>query len=331
MAWRPSAATATIVILFNSCVACAFADRTASDLITAMRFNDRVLQQCVLEGDVVEKIFPTPPPRPSTFQVIVAGGQDITNLTGSERLAELAIRYGTSSGVSLDDVPAEYLPLVQLIRDGKIILELVKGDRPEPVTHRTYAFVLALNSGDVAIHMHGGSRHKDALALAATTQGNKISMLEYFAGTWERVDRVSDFSVNALHEKALWYCFSLGVGFGDRVQSATVQSKRNNLYVVDAEISIWPGKLHDARLLIDNSGVVREADIKCETKRVRCVSGAGTITTGEGTKLASSGRVEVQSPMGRELVNLAVDLNDIPAPVTAGEFAKLFDLSIPED
>ncbi len=153
MAWRPSAATATIVILLKSCVACAFADRTASDLITAMRFNDSVLQQCVFEGDVVEKILPPPPPRPHIFQVAIAGGQDITKLPGVDRLTELAIRYGTSSGVSLDDVPAEYLPLVRLIRIDKITMKLVKDDRPELVTHRNYGYVLASHRGDVAFHV----------------------------------------------------------------------------------------------------------------------------------------------------------------------------------
>ncbi len=295
-----------------------------------MRLNDSLLQQCLFEGVVVEKILP-PPPQRHVFQVVVADGEDITGMPGADRLFELMIKYGAADKVPLADVPAEYLPIVKLMREEKIVLKSVEDDRPQRATHRTYGYALAQYRGDVAFSLYGGKRPADALVLTAITRGNKKSSLEYFAGTWERTDTVSKYPVNLIHEKALWYGFALGVGFGERVQSATIQSKRDDQYLLDAKISIWPGQVHDARLTVDAGGLVREAAIDCTYKRIRSTSSGSLVIRDTGARIAASGEIAVGAASGRELDNFTVELSGLPASVTADEFDELCDLSIPAD
>ncbi|HMP04719.1 MAG TPA: hypothetical protein PJ982_00075, partial [Lacipirellulaceae bacterium] len=208
-----------------------------------------------------------------------------------------------------------------------VVLKTVKDNQAEPVTHRNYSYVLAQLRGDVAVQLYGGSRHKEAVAFAFISKGNLKSTLEYFAGTWERVDQISTAPVNIIHEQALWYCFALGLGFGERVQAATLQSKRGGQYVLDAKISIWPGKTHDAQLVVDGGGLVRQASVNCDRKRIRSTSSGTHTIPASGTRIASQGRIEVKTPGGRELVNLSVELKDIQPNLTASDFATLSDLS----
>jgi hypothetical protein len=306
------------------------ADLTADDLITAMRFNDSLLQECILEGSVVQKILPPPPRRPHSLEVVVEGGEDISKLPGADKILELTRDYGPASNIPLADIPVDYVPLVQLIRDGKIVFKTVEDSQTNPVTHRDYDYVLAQFRGDITVQLYGGTRHKDALAYAFTTKGNLKSTLEYFAGTWERVDQISPYPVNAVHEQALWYYFSLGVGFGERVQSATLRSNQGRQYVLDAKVSIWPGKVHDAQLVVDSEGLVRKAHIQCNTKHIRSTSTGARSIADSDTHIASQGQIEVKTPGGRELVSMVVKLGDAKPSLTESDFAALSDLSLSE-
>ena len=328
---QPAIPTAFAVLLVTICCSIAAADRTVDVLIAAMRFNDGLLQECVLEGSVVNKILPPPPPPPHILEVVVKGGQDISKLPGVDKIPELMLEYGTASGIPLAEVPADYVPLVQLIRDKKIFLKTVKDDRPKRITHFNYRYVLAQLRGDVALQLYGGDRNKDALKIAFIAKSNLNSTLEYFAGTWERREWTSAHSVSVFHEKALWYCFSLGVGFGERVQSATLQSKRGEQYVLDAKISIWPGQTHDAQLVVDGDGLVREAIIDCVYNHIRCESSGVHMIPGTGTRIASQGRIEVASPGGIEFDNFSVVLKDVEPRLSEADFATLSDLSVTDE
>ncbi len=111
---------------------------------------------------------------PHTLEVVVKGGLDISKLPGADKIPDLMLEYGTASGIPLADVPADYLPIVQLIRDKKIVLKTVENNRPKPVTHYNYGYVLAQLRGDVALQLYGGDRHKEALKIAFITKGNLI-------------------------------------------------------------------------------------------------------------------------------------------------------------
>ncbi len=306
------------------------AEQTADDLIETMRFNDSLLQQCLLEGKIQRKILP-PPPQAKRYKVVVEGGTDIAKLVGHDQLFEMSLKYGNNSGVKLRDVPKEFLPLVKLIREDKITFVLDEEYKQKTITHRSYDYLLALHSGDVAFRLFGGSRKNDSLAYVATSIGNKKSSLEYFAGTWERVDYLSNSKINSLHEKALWYSFALGIGFGERTQSATLHGKSRGLFVLNAKISIWPGKIHDAKLLVDRNGIVRSADITCNTKLIKSECSSLIMTTEISTKISSSGKITIKTPRGRERNNMTVTLKNTQSNLSREAFVSACDLSPTDD
>jgi len=98
--------------------------------------------------------------------------------------------------------------------------------------------------------------------------------------------------------------------------------------VLDAKISIWPGKVHDAQLVVDSEGLVRKARIQCNTKHIRSTSSGARSIADSGTHIASQGQIEAKTPGGRELVSMVVRLGDAKPSLTESDFATLSDLSL---
>ena len=303
-------------------------------IVYAMRSNDTLLSCSVIEAKlVVDNRHKQRPEILQEFVPQIADGVDPKNVPSFIEFIAISQEFGTKSGVAIEDVPIELRGKVAAIREG--LISFKAGPREEKPRHYDppdtykYDFLLCWYGRDVAMHKYGGRRRSGALDSKVASVNYTTTDLAYLEGEWALTENTSQYTVNLVHEGALWNTFALGIGFGSRIVSAKVQSVENGLTSLEAKISIWPGQHHDAQLTVNEFGIVTKARIDTGTRVIHSrANGWREVEADIG--VAQHGAVEVYNSGGSIRSHHSLTVSDVRYPIVRDEFDRYADMSAPD-
>jgi hypothetical protein len=332
------------VPISNQAVRVGNVDLTKDQVLQLMAANDAQLDNVRVEYERVS--YPQPPRENSNLR-FRSGGRvklpyvvkadpevDTSGIPNAETLLDLQDKYLRSApGEPLPAVPEDVKKWVEWIGSGKVSVYL---DQPPQEPFRFRA-ILGLRWPDFAVE-RGDSLHPNLTGKSYSkwrSIGQKIGYLDNLPMGKENRDWIvttvkKPFEFNSYQEIVLLQKFALGIGYAQYITDVAELNRNNDRIRMRARIQIWPERISEAVLELDDSLIVRKATFSSKSTTIT-LDNDGEFFAGEQFRCAKNGRLErTLKSTGEVAEKFDIYLLSLQFNLSDEEFNRLADFSTPK-
>ena len=309
------------------------ADLTGAQMLALLKANDAQLQNALIEYDYSDYHWPSGRPNSVKIEFKIDEDIDRDSLPANDELTSLLVKY-TIRKSDRSPLSLEEKRVVQLIDEGRIRpLYIPDKSNSEPTITKSHERI-GLRLPDLAATRRFSAKHFTKFACLDQETHLLYPIAISDNREWFHLKEISPGYPNAYQEMGLWLQFSLGVGFSEIIRSIDSVERQDGMYRVKATID-WFSQLEGTgSFKIDNSMVVRNADISFGTSRVTVETTEGYRATDQKFSCARNGHFVLYRGKGKDRefdvvldsVDLAMsdeDFDKISTPKNDARFDKI--------